>query len=31
MMHVWTLTGAPNRFGDLDEARKQDYLDNLGR
>ena len=31
MMHVWTLEGAPTRFGDLDEAWKQDYLDNLGR
>ena len=30
MMHVWTLHGAPTRFGDLDEAWKQDYLDNLG-
>ena len=26
MMHVWTLTGAPTKFGDLDEAWKQDYL-----
>ncbi len=31
MMHVWTLQGAPTRFGDLDEAWKQDYLENLGR
>ena len=26
MMHVWTLQGAPTKFGDLDEAWKQDYL-----
>jgi hypothetical protein len=31
MMHVWTLQDAPTKFGDLDEAWKQDYLDNLGR
>ena len=31
MMHVWTLEGAPTKFGDLDEAWKQDYLDNLER
>ena len=31
MMHVWTLQGAPTRFGDLDEAWKQEYLDNLGK
>jgi hypothetical protein len=30
MMHVWTLEGAPTKFGDLDEAWKQEYLDNLG-
>jgi hypothetical protein len=29
MMHVWTLQGAPTKFGDLDEAWKQEYLDNL--
>jgi len=29
MMHVWTISGAPSRFGDLDEDWKQDYLDNL--
>jgi hypothetical protein len=26
MMHVWTVPGAPQRFGDLDEAWKQSYL-----
>ncbi len=31
MMHVWTLAGAPTKFGDLDEAWKQEYLDSLGR
>ena len=31
MMHVWTLQGAPTKFGDLDEVWKQDYLDNLRR
>jgi hypothetical protein len=30
MMHVWTLEGAPTKFGDLDEGWKQDYLDSLG-
>lgn len=30
MMHVWTIAGAPTQFGDLDEAWKQDYLDNVG-
>ncbi|MGH8926903.1 MAG: hypothetical protein ACRDWH_01010 [Acidimicrobiia bacterium] len=29
MMHVWTLPGAPTRFGDLDDAWKKAYLDNL--
>lgn len=29
MMHVWTLQGAPTKFGDLDEAWKQEYLDSL--
>jgi hypothetical protein len=29
MMHVWTIQGASNRFGDLDEAWKQRYLDSL--
>jgi hypothetical protein len=29
MMHVWTIESAPTRFGDLDEAWKQRYLDNL--
>jgi hypothetical protein len=30
MMHVWTVQGAPTKFGDLDEAWKQEYLDSLG-
>jgi hypothetical protein len=29
MMHVWTVPGAPERFGDLDEAWKRQYLDSL--
>lgn len=30
MMHVWTVAGAPQQFGDLDEAWKRNYLDSLG-
>lgn len=29
MMHVWTISGAPSRFGDLNEDWKRQYLDNL--
>jgi hypothetical protein len=29
MMHVWLVPGAPSRFGDLDEAWKQRYLEGL--
>jgi hypothetical protein len=26
MLHVWTVPGAPNRFGDLDEDWRKRYL-----
>lgn len=30
MMHVWTVPGAPQQFGDLDEVWKRTFLDSLG-
>lgn len=30
MMHMWTVPGAPQQFGDLDPVWKQAYLDSLG-
>jgi len=29
MMHVWTVPGPPQRFGDLDQVWKNNYLDSL--
>lgn len=31
MIHVWTVPGAPQPFGDLDPTWLRDYLDGLGR
>ncbi len=30
MIHVWTVRGAPDRFGDLDDAWRQAYIDGGG-